>query len=310
MRCIICKSKACINLPQHNSRFCQEHFLQYFFNQVKKAIKKENMLSAEDKILTVVSGGKDSLVLWDVLLKMGYKTDGLYINLGIGDYSHYSQEKCEQFASKNKANLFVVSLEDIMGKGIKEISRYLRRKPCAVCGLIKRYIFNRFSIDNSYQVVATGHNLDDEAATLLGNLLRWQTGYLSRQSPVMPSNHSKMTRKIKPLFRLTEKETAAYAIMNDIDYIFEECPLAKGARSILYKQTLNYLESNSPGTKQQLFFGFLREGREAFQQEEQITLKKCIKCGQPTVIETCAFCQLLDKLGVEQFSLKTTTEKD
>ncbi len=305
MRCIVCKSKAHINLPQHNSRFCKDHFLQYFFNQVRKAIKKEKMLSYNEKVLTVISGGKDSLVLWDVLMKMGYNVDGLYINLGIGDYSLRSQEKCEEFASQRNANLFVVSLKDIVGMGIEDISRYTRRKPCGVCGLIKRYIFNRFSGENGYHTVATGHNLDDEAATLLGNILHWQMGYLSRQSPVMPSNHPKMVRKIKPLFRLTEKETAAYAIINGIDYIFEECPLAKGARSIVYKQALNYLESNSPGTKIQFFLGFLRKGRQTFQQdEEKVSLQGCIRCGQPTAIETCAFCQLMNKIGVEQLSLK------
>ena len=37
-----------------------------------------------------------------------------------------------------------------------------RGKPCSVCGLIKRYIMNRVAHDHGYDVIATGHNLDDD----------------------------------------------------------------------------------------------------------------------------------------------------
>ena len=57
------------------------------------------------------------------------------------------------------------------------------RSTCAVCGLSKRYVFNRAALEGGFDVVATGHNLDDEAATLLGNTLRWQTDAIARQSP-------------------------------------------------------------------------------------------------------------------------------
>ena len=41
------------------------------------------MFTKEDRILVAVSGGKDSLALWDVLRRQGYQADGLYIDLGI-----------------------------------------------------------------------------------------------------------------------------------------------------------------------------------------------------------------------------------
>ena len=36
-------------------------------------------------MLVAVSGGKDSLALWDVLIELGYQTTGLHLSLGIGD---------------------------------------------------------------------------------------------------------------------------------------------------------------------------------------------------------------------------------
>ena len=45
------------------------------------------MLDGDDRVLVAVSGGKDSLAVWDILLELGYEADGLYVGLGIGEYS-------------------------------------------------------------------------------------------------------------------------------------------------------------------------------------------------------------------------------
>ena len=105
-------------------------------------------------------------------------------------------------------------------------------------------------------MVATGHNLDDEAAVLFGNVLRWDAGYLGRQLPVLPASHG-FARKVKPLVRLSERETAAYCVLAGIDYIVEECPMAAGNKHLGYKDALNAIEVQSPGTKAAFYFSFL-----------------------------------------------------
>src|SRR5438874_1803712 len=105
---------------------------------------------------------------------------------------------------------------------------------CGDCGLSKRHLFNRAALDGGYDVVATGHNLDDEAAVLFGNVLRWDAEYLGRQYPVLPATPG-FVRKVKPLVRLSEREMAAYCVIRGIDYIVEECPMAEGNRHLAYK---------------------------------------------------------------------------
>ena len=117
-------------------------------------------------------------------------------------------------------------------------------------------MFNRAAREHGYDVVATGHNLDDEAATLLGNTLRWQTDYIARQFPVLPAEEG-FARKVKPLYRLSELETAAYAFLRGIDYVVEECPLVAGNTQLRYKEAMNRLEATSPGTKAQFFLSYL-----------------------------------------------------
>jgi uncharacterized protein (TIGR00269 family) len=155
---------------------------------------------------------------------------------------------------------------------------------------------NRTALEHGFPVVATGHNLDDEAATLFGSVMNWQTDALPRQSPALPSTHPKLVRRVKPLYRLSERETAAYAFLRHIDYIVEECPFAKGATSIAHKETLNRMEEASPGAKHNFLFGFLDKARAAFERAEAVVLSECARCGQVTTGTLCAFCKLADQV--------------
>jgi len=183
-----------------------------------------------------------------------------------------------------------------VGAGIPEVQKATRRPTCSACGLSKRYLMNRAAVDHGYPVIATGHNLDDEAAVLFGNVLHWQMDPLSRQSPALASTHPKLARRVKPLYRLSERETAAYAFLRGIDYIVDECPFAKGATSITHKQILDRLEEASPGSKRNCPFGCLGEARGVFGHVEPTVLNECAVCGQVTTGEICAFCKLSDQV--------------
>jgi len=261
MNCTKCKTKAVIDLPRHNAAFCRNCFNGYVYDQVARAIKSQKMFRRADRILVAVSGGKDSLALWDILLKLGYQADALYVNLGIGTYSEESFRKVRNFAdavaASHGAKLLTHTVEEEEGAGIKELAQLIHRPTCSTCGTIKRYQFNRAAVEHDYDVMATGHNLDDEAARLLGNVLHWQDEYLDKQGPSLPASVEGFAKKVKPLYRLSERELAAYAVLNRIDYIIEECPMAKGARTLVYKEVLNRLETESPGTKQTFYWGFL-----------------------------------------------------
>src|SRR5438128_4973037 len=296
MKCRKCGGQAVLELPRHNAAFCSADFQEFFRKQVAEAIRKHRMFSREEPILVAVSGGKDSLALWDVLIETGYETAGLYLDLGIFDYSVESKAKCEGFAAARGQKLIVESVAERVGAGIPEVQKATRRPTCSACGLSKRYLMNRAAVDHGYPVIATGHNLDDEAAVLFGNVLHWQMDPLSRQSPALPSTHPRLARRVKPLYRLSERETAAYAFLRRIDYIVEECPFAKGATSIAHKEILSRMEDASPGAKHNFLFGFLDKGRAAFERAEAVELRECVRCGQVTTGTVCAFCKLADQV--------------
>jgi uncharacterized protein (TIGR00269 family) len=236
------------------------------------------------------------------------------IGLGIGDYSDESTRAAVAFADARGLTLRRIDLRDDYGYDIPTAAAVTRRVACSSCGLSKRHLIDKAALDGGYDVVATGHNLDDEAAVLLGNVLRWQTEYLGRQLPVLEERSEagdaeagdgepvarSFPRKVKPLVRLSERETAAYCVLRGIDYIVEECPMAEGNRHLRYKDALNSIEATSPGTKHAFYFGFLARASERFQDEVQVArdeLSACARCGSPTTGEVCAFCRLVDQVS-------------
>ena len=296
-------------MRQHKLALCKDHFLEWMPEQTERFIKKYSMFDHSERILVAVSGGKDSLSLWDILNRLGYHADGLYIGLGIDEGIKYSDEShrlAVQFAQKQNLNLHVIDVEKAYGYTIPtlaELSHRGKGKPCSVCGLTKRHEMNRIARELGYDVLATGHNLDDEAATLFGNTLLWSKEFLVRQSPVLAESDG-LARKVKPLCRFYEKEMTAYALLRGIEYIYEECPFSVGSTSIYYKNLLNVLENERPGAKLVFYLKFLearKEGLFESQVKDPNTLKNCPTCGQPTTAPgECSFCRMIDRAGSSQ----------
>lgn len=299
MKCRRCKApEIVIELRRHNAAFCRDCFLHHAREQVRRSIDEFRMFPPDARVLVAVSGGKDSLALWDMLLEMGYAADGLYLGLGIGEYSDESGEITRAFAAKRNAKLVEIDLPRDHGFDIPSAARITKRVPCSACGLSKRHLFNAAAREGGYDVVATGHNLDDEAAVLFGNVLRWDTDYLGRQQPVLPETEG-FVKKVKPLVRLGEREMAAYCVLTGIDYIVEECPNAVGNKHLGYKEALNAIEDQSPGSKNAFYFGYLARAAERFAGDAATSredLRECPSCGSPTTGEICAFCKLTTRV--------------
>ncbi len=295
-KCRTCRGPAIIDLPRHNANFCAEHFIELCRRQVVKAIEQFDMLSPQDRILVAVSGGKDSLAVWDLLTELGYHADGLYVGLGIGEYSDTSADYARGFASERGLRLIEVRLRDQYGYDIPTAAKATRHVPCSSCGTSKRHVFDKATLDGGYTVLVTGHNLDDEAAVLFGNTLRWDVEYLARQLPVLESRPG-FPKKVKPLVRLGERETAAWCIVRGIDYLVDECPMAVGNKHLAYKAALNSIETTSPGTKAAFYFNFIENmapllaGRTM---QQGLELGTCSNCGAPTTGSLCAFCHLVE----------------
>ncbi len=303
MKCSRCEQMAAIRMRHHRLSFCREHYLEWVVNQTARTIEKYRMFPPGARLLVAVSGGKDSLSLWDVLWRLGYPADGVYINLGItgaDDYSNASQGYAQRFADERNLSLQVVNVQSSFGSSVPRLANRAGRgekRPCAVCGLLKRHIMNRAAVQSGYAALVTAHNLDDEVAVLLGNTLSWQVDLLRRQAPLLEEKPG-FARKAKPFCRFYERETAANALLRGIAFIEEECPFAEGSKQLENKEILNKLEVEHPGAKMNFYASFLQAQKAGFFSpaplEDDNSQSTCPNCGQLTSrTGLCAFCQLV-----------------
>ncbi len=287
MKCRFCSKKAIITTE--SGPLCKDHFREFYLRRIQRTIDKYRMFSKNDKILVAVSGGKDSTALAYALYELGYEFEGLYINLGIPNYSTPSEKAARKLFEKIGYKLNVV---DVWKDYHVKVQRVGRRPVCSVCGTIKRYIMNRFAYENGFTVVATAHNLNDEAAFFLNNLFSNKIEYLAKQGPVNPPRE-KLVKKVKPLYFSSEKENLVYALINDLPIYHAECPFARNNTQEKWKELVVEIERKRPGFTRNFVRSMLNLIKH-IKIEEKLEWKFCKVCGYPTGSKDgiCAFCKL------------------
>ncbi len=293
MKCTRCRRPARHRFPTHNVRFCDQCLEIFVQRQVAKAIKQFDMLRPGQRVLVAVSGGKDSLVLWKVLNDLGYETEGLHLVLDLGRFSEQSLAACREMARRLDRPLHLPRFRRLSGYTMDQVVRANRREYCSVCGTLKRHFMNRLCRELGADTVASGHHLDDEAGRLLGNLVRNHTRYLENQWPVLEALEGQMARKVKPLCRLAGNEIKAYAQTLELPAVWGKCPRSKGATLPYYQNAMNYLDQKMPGTKRNLYLGFLKA--KGPPPPKPKAGGSCRLCGGPTYVEVCSACRLLER---------------
>ncbi|GFK94036.1 tRNA 2-thiocytidine biosynthesis protein TtcA [Fundidesulfovibrio magnetotacticus] len=296
MKCRRCKAQAQVALPSHHTGFCAPCFETYFLRQVERGIHEHRQFTREDSVLLAVSGGKDSLGLLLALKELGFKVTALHIDLAIPVSSESARSTVEAYCAAHGVELRVIETARD-GLAIPDVKARVKRPICSVCGKIKRHWFNRYAYEQGFDVLATGHNLDDEVARLFANTLRWDQAYLAGQGPVNEAS-GRFVRKVKPLCRLTEYETAVWCFLKGIEHVLAPCPYSGGASFTGHKRLLADLEERSPGMKMQFYEHFLRSGRPAFKAQAQDAppLNACTGCGYPTSQDVCGVCRIRERL--------------
>lgn len=245
--------------------------------------------------MVAVSGGKDSLAAWLVLNELGYETRGVHLDLGIPGFSEPSRDAVEKFSERFGLPLSIYTLKDEFGLTLPEIERRSRRIVCAVCGTVKRHLLGRIAIKEGFRHIATGHNLDDEAARLLGNIVRHRDQYIEKAYPYLPPIDDMIPGRIKPLFRVEAAEIRIYCTIRGINFFGGVCPFSRGATSHIFQQAMEFLEEKMPGTKRDFLLNYIK--KRTFPQPEKPQFR-CEGCGYPSYRSLCSLCSLRKQLGI------------
>jgi len=296
-RCSICGSKAVIELRGRRRRLCRDHFIEYFESRVESTLRKAGV-SRGDVLLVAVSGGKDSASLLMSLsrlrVRIGYELVALHIDLGIDRYSRESRRAVEELASRLGVKLLIVSLRDLIGRGVNELASSARRPVCSVCGLVKRYVMNAAALELGARYIVVGHNADDIAAYAIKSFITQDLEALNKLGPSTPSLGEVAVGRIRPLYELSERESFVYALVTGCPFYHEECPnVDRTQLEIRIKEYFSKLESEKPGLRLTLVKKLARRHKEYPGMTGEI--HECRHCGLISSSGECSFCRLTRK---------------
>ncbi len=302
--CNACEDKPVLTLKDGKG-LCRRHFLEYFEKKVRKTIRVHKLVDKDDTIVVAVSGGKDSLTVLDLLQSIFEKNQNvtikaLLIDEGIKGYRDKSLEYAKKFCEERNIELTIASYEEEFKFMLDDVVE--GRNPCSVCGVLRRNLLNRYAKKLGANKLATGHNLDDEAQSILMNQFRRNVETSARLGPITGVvEHKDFVRRIKPLYFMTEKEVMTYAFLKGIVEEFNECPYNKVSYRHQVRDVLNKFEEEYPGTKNSIVSSFMEVLpllKEKYKGKAGI--RKCVKCGEPTSKDLCQKCVVLEEIGSSQ----------
>jgi len=281
---------------------------------VRATIAKYDMLQPNDKIMTAVSGGKDSVTLLHILAKTEKNFPkaslcAITVDEGIKGYRDqalkHAMRNCQKLGVEHK----VTSFKDLFGFKLDELVTMIERKarakggltPCAYCGVLRRRALNIAARESGVDKLATAHNLDDETQTILLNMVHGDPLRIARVKPFLNQKHTRLVQRVKPLCEVPEKEIAFYAYLRRIKFQGVPCPYASAALRNDVRAMLNRMEEKHAGIKFSLFKSVEKIRPALEKMAGEVKLQDCKFCGEPTVDEVCKVCRMLRELNISCF---------
>lgn len=296
LKCSFCEEPAITVVRYAKLRLCKKHFTEFVQRRVLKTIDRYGLVDRGWRVLVAVSGGKDSATLLHTLStlskELGFEVTALHIDLGIGKYSEKAKEAAEKLCRALEVPLVLLSLRELLSVELPELVAKSKRPACSVCGLVKRYLINTAALELRVQAVALGHHLDDLLPYIVKNFVLQNLGGISKLGPKTETEEVFVGR-IRPLYEISESETALYAHIQGLPVVEEVCPYAVRGESLEeeIRSFLNTVEAKRPGFKV-AFARAVAKNIEFYREEAEESINKCEYCEMPTASNICAFCKL------------------
>ncbi|MHA1206307.1 MAG: TIGR00269 family protein [Candidatus Hodarchaeales archaeon] len=295
--------------PRSKRILCKHHFSQVFEKRVKKTINKYSMLKRDDHLGFGYSGGKDSTVLLHILTKLlrNYpksKMTVITIDEGIRGYRDGCMELTKEITQRYNVNQLIVSFQDLYGASLdqiisKSVNSGKSLSPCAICGILRRRALNYGASKARVTKIVTAHNLDDEAQSIIMNMLRGDSRKFMRYTRKPVQNFPSLKPRIRPLVNISEPEIVLYAYANNLIYHSIPCPYAYSAMRNDIRDFLMEMEKKRSGTLTNVVN--LHDSLSQYfpQKKNLIPTHLCEECNEVTTHKICPVCQLLSDLGLE-----------
>ena len=218
-----------------------------------KACADYQLIADDDHILIGLSGGKDSLLLTELLgrraqiYKPRFKVTALHVRVKERDY-HTDLSYLESFCAEAQVPLIVRDTE--IGELPNTPNTRTTQNPCFLCSWYRRKALFNVAQELGCNKIAFGHHRDDVAQTLLMNLIF--QGAFASMPPILQLDKMPL-QLIRPLFLIDEADIVTYAAMRGYEKQTKLCPFEHVSSREKVKELLEHIKTLNPEAIDSLF---------------------------------------------------------
>ena len=290
MQCDTCRRRAVIFQRYSGLHLCEQHFVADVEAKAKHAIRTHRWMRSGDHIAVALSGGKDSsALLYFLTMLTAQRRDitlsAITVDEGITGYRDPKQ--AIRIAESLGIGCLTASFRDEYGITVDEIvAKKGDACSCSYCGVLRRSLINRIAREHGVTKLALGFNLDDEAQSVLMNVLRGDADRLLRPQREVDG----LVPRIRPFLYIPEREVALYAQLHVAGIGLGRCPYAHNALRADVRAVLNDYTLRHPSTK----YALVNIGKRFADTGGAVQggIRTCETCGEPCGV-TCRSCQIL-----------------
>lgn len=222
--------------------------MQKLMGLVRRCIDDYDMIREGDRVAVGVSGGKDSLVLLQLLAGLRkyfnkpFQLEAITIDMGLGmDYSGIAR-LCEELDVPY--HIIKTEIGPIIFEHRKE------KNPCSLCAKMRRGALNQAILDLGFNKLALGHHYDDAVETFVMSLI--YEGRISCFQPVTDLDRTGIIQ-IRPMLYIHEKTVDNFARRMELPVVENRCPVDKTTKREEIKQLVYDLSQTYPDLKERIF---------------------------------------------------------
>ena len=218
-----------------------------------KAMATYHLIEDDDRILVGLSGGKDSLLLAELLAKRAkidhprFSVEALHVRMENIHYetdTSYLQQFCDDLGVKLhvRTTRFEV-LDESSLSNIQSSIKRRQKQPCFLCSWNRRKELFNLAQELDCNKIALGHHQDDILHTALMNLC-FQSRFASM--PARLKMRKMPLTIIRPLCMIQEKDIKAYAELQGYQKQQKLCPYENNSHRTAIKHLYEEMERISP----------------------------------------------------------------
>ena len=164
---------------------------------------KNRFKNLKQKLLVSVSGGLDSMVLCDLLLKSDLDFSIAHVNYKLRKKeSDFDENFVKNYANQKQINFYSISHDlSTYNKSIQAKAREIRYE-----------FLYKLRDENKFDYILTGHHLDDNIETIFLNLIR------GKKNNSFLGIREKHNQLLRPLINFTKDEIKKYALEHNLSW--------------------------------------------------------------------------------------------